>query len=643
MINQPAEQPDRALKRRLHDTGQSSLPQGTTASNGKPAEEHSPPPDYLPARMLNELIYCPRLFYYEYVEGIFVENRETVEGSHGHKRVDAKQDALPPAEQLMETDGPARMRSVMLSSDTYGVIAKMDMIETDGTRVVPVDYKRGRPRQAEDGSIEAWEPDRVQITVQALILRDNGYTCDEAVIYYGQTKQRVRVTIDEAAVTATLLAIDRARETLRGPMPPPLADSPKCPRCSLVPVCMPDETNTCSGALGETGELVQLTLFDVDRHEPSVKTQETSGESVRRLVAARDELRPLYLNTQGLYVGKSGQVLQVKEKQRVVQEVRINEICQVNLMGNIQMSTQAVQTLCQAEIPIAYFSMGGWFYGVTEGLGIKNIFLRREQFRLADVPAFCLRLARALVAGKIRNQRTMLLRNHVEPPRDALVMMKCLQEDAEQAETMEQLLGIEGNAARVYFEQFAGMIKVNEPEEEAVEGGVPEEDGDRSQRHETTFSFDFRHRNRRPPRDPVNALLSLAYSVLAKDLTIVARTVGFDPFLGFYHQPRFGRPSLALDLMEPFRPLIADSAVLSAINVRMVTANDFIQTSDAVALTPEGRKKFFRAYEQRMDTLVTHPMFGYRVNYRRLLEVQTRLLARMLTGEIGTYPVFTTR
>jgi CRISP-associated protein Cas1 len=157
------------------------------------------------------------------------------------------------------------------------------------------------------------------------------------------------------------------------------------------------------------------------------------------------------------------------------------------------------------------------------------------------------------------------------------------------------------------------------------------------------MNFDFNGRNRRPPRDPVNALLSLGYSLLAKDLTIVAQTVGFDPYLGYYHQPRFGRASLALDLMEPFRPLIVDSAVLSAVNTGMVTPRDFVRAGQSVALTPEGRKKFFLAYEQRMDTLVTHPLFGYRVNYRRLLEIQTRLLARLLTGEIWSYPVFTTR
>jgi CRISPR-associated protein Cas1 len=258
-----------------------------------------------------------------------------------------------------------------------------------------------------------------------------------------------------------------------------------------------------------------------------------------------------------------------------------------------------------------------------------------------------------LVAGKIRNQRTLLQRNHVEPPTGALALMKCLQEDAERAGAMESLLGIEGNAARVYFQHFAGMLKTGGRDE----GAGIEDEGRLSSPRSTqadmgrdegssaspAFAFDFAGRNRRPPRDPVNALLSLAYSLLAKDLTIVTQAVGFDPYLGFYHQPRFGRASLGLDLMEPFRPLIADSAVLSAINTRMVTPADFLRTGDAVALTADGRKKFFRAYEQRMDTLVTHPLFGYRVNYRRMLEIQARLLARVLTGEMSVYPVFTTR
>src|ERR1035438_8829860 len=248
-------------------------------------------------------------------------------------------------------------------------------------------------------------------------------------------------------------------------------------------------------------------------------------------------------------------------------------------MGNVQMSTQAVQSLCESGIPICYFSMGGWFYGITTGLNQKNVFLRRAQFRLSEEDYFAKSLARSLVAGKIRNQRTMLQRNHVEPPVATLSGMREMADRAEGAGSLEELLGIEGNAARLYFGEFAGMIKVGED----AEGEAP--------------AFDFAGRNRRPPRDPVNALLSLGYSVLAKDLTVACYAVGFDPYIGFYHQPRFGRPALALDLMEPFRPLIVDSAVISAINTRMIGPQDFLISGGAVALTPSGRKAFFRAYE----------------------------------------------
>src|SRR5439155_4400684 len=207
-------------------------------------------------------------------------------------------------------------------------------------------------------------------------------------------------------------------------------------------------------------------------------------------------------------------------------------------------------------------------------------FLRREQFRRADDAVFCLTIARDLVATKIRNQRTLLQRNHVDPPMRAIEQLKRLVKLAVSASEIDVLLGIEGTAARTYFEHFAGMIKV---EDEAARP-----------------AFDFQSRNRRPPRDPINALLSLAYSLLVRDLTIVCHQIGFDPFIGFYHQPRFGRPSLALDLMEGFRPLVADSAVLFAVNTRMVTPEDFQRAGESVVLTPRGRKRFIQAYEQRM-------------------------------------------
>lgn len=571
--------------------------------------------------MVNEFAYCPRLFFYEWVEGLFAESVDTVEGKNQHKRVDEKSTDLPQAAELTE---PIHARSVTLSSERLRVIAKMDLVEAEAGLVTPVDYKHGRPREG-PGGLELWPADKAQLAVQGIILRENGYRCDEGIVYYRKTGQRVRVALDDELVASTVTLIQDAWiAARRGQTPPPLLDSPKCPGCSLVGICLPDETLRAAAEQDGAGQ--QLSLFEAVPRKPA-------KSEVRPLITPRSELRPLYLNSQGMRVGKSGAVLQVRERDashsqgadKLVQEVRIGEICQVSLMGNVQISTQAVQALCEAEVPLCYFSMGGWFYGITTGLNQKNAFLRRNQFRFAEQDYFARSLAKPLVAGKIRNQRTLLQRNHIEPDRNTLSGLKEMAERAETAASLEELLGIEGNAARLYFGGFSGMIKTDDGEQPAE------------------FAFDFEGRNRRPPRDPVNALLSLGYSLLAKDLTVACYAVGFDPYIGYYHQPRFGRPALALDLMEPFRPLIADSAVLTAINTGMVTTRDFVRVGGSVALSASGRKGFFRAYELRMDTLVTHPLFDYRVSYRRLLEIQARLLARVLEGEIGEFPVFTTR
>ncbi|MEZ5353761.1 MAG: CRISPR-associated endonuclease Cas1 [Bryobacteraceae bacterium] len=570
-------------------------------------------PEYLPARMVNEYVYCPRLFFLEWVEGLFAESADTVEGSAQHQRVDKEGKGLPDADALGE-DERLQTRSVTMSSERLGVIAKMDIVDVEGGVVTPVDYKHGKPRES-DAGLELWPADRVQLGVQALVLRDNGYRCDEAVVFYQKTRQKVRVPVDAGLVEETERAIAEAWETARrGEIPPPLEDSPKCPGCSLVPICLPDETNRLV-QIEEASEAEQLALFP--EAEPPRKGP--GREGVRQLVSARDEKRPVYLNTQGLRVGKRGEVLQVKEKESLRQEVRIHEMNQLNLMGNVQISTQAVQTLCEAGVPVCYFSMGGWFYGITVGMNTKNVFLRRRQYDGSAQEWLRLALARRLVAGKVRNQRTLLMRNHVEPKGLVLEQLREMAGRAEAAGSLEELLGLEGNAARLYFGEFDGLLKADDEEE------MP-----------AIFRMDFQGRNRRPPRDAVNALLSLGYSMLAKDLTIACYAVGFDPMMGFYHEPRFGRPSLALDLMEPFRPLIVDSAVISAINTKMVTPRDFVTAGRGVALRPEGRKAFFRAYELRMDGLVTHPLFDYRVSYRRLLEIQVRLLGRWLEGRLGS-------
>jgi len=199
-----------------------------------PSEPDRQLPDYLPARMVNEFVYCPRLFYYEWVERVFRDSADTVEGSIQHRRVDAKASELPPPGEAEEIHS----RSVMLSSERLRVIAKIDLIEGSEGIVTPVDYKHGRPRETPDG-LELWPTDRVQLAIQGLVLRENGYQCDEGIAFYGKTRQRARVPFTDELMRETQVTIAEAWEAARrGVIPPPLVDSPKCPACSLAHVCV---------------------------------------------------------------------------------------------------------------------------------------------------------------------------------------------------------------------------------------------------------------------------------------------------------------------------------------------------------------------------------------------------------------------
>lgn len=542
--------------------------------------------ELVPARMVNEFVYCPRLFYLEWVQKEFVHSEDTLEGASVHRRVDRESGTLPDAEEI-EPDDRFVARGVMLSAPQLGLIARMDLLEGVDGAVRPVDYKKGRP-----GREGPWDPDRVQLCVQGLILRENGYDCDEGVVYYASTKQRFTVALDEDLVHQTLDAVESLRRAAADPVPPPpLVDSPKCPRCSLVGICLPDETNLLRGR---------------------------EVEEVRRLVPARDEAGPVYVVEQGATVGKSKERLIVRTRDGDETPVRLIDVSSVSLFGNVQLTAQAIRTLADRGVPVLHFSYGGWLNAVTHGPAQRNILLRLAQYRTVEDGDAAFAIARPIVNGKIRNQRTLLRRNHPELPKGAHTELGRLAGSALRIKREDRLLGLEGMASRIYFSHFGEMLK-------------------------SPLAFDFETRTRRPPTDPVNALLSFLYSLLLRDCLHACLQVALDPYLGFFHKLRYGRPSLALDLQEEFRPLIADSVVLTLVNNAMVGESDFIRRGSACALRDGPRRRVIEAYEERLETLIKHPVFGYSISYRRVIEVQARLLARVVAGELGTYRPFTTR
>ena len=548
----------------------------------------------LPARMVNEYQYCPRLSYLEWVQGEWADSSDTVEGRHVHRRVDRPGGKLPSSDELT-TDDSIHARSITLSSNRLGLIAKMDLIESDDGVVVPVDYKRGKRPHVPRG---AHDPERVQLCVQGLILEEHGYRCDAGVLYFASSKERVRVEFDADLRAVTRNAIDGLRLiAVGGTIPVPLVDSPKCPRCSLVGICLPDEVN----------------YFRREQKTP------------RPLAVAQTEALPVYVQARGAKVAKDGETLQIFVDDQKVAVARLAEVSQLVLWGNIYVTSPALQELMVREIPVSWHSFGGWFMGHTIGTGHKNVELRTAQYRASFEPDRCLRIARGLVVAKIQNSRTLLRRNWKsgEAPEAILDDFRQDIDLAKRVRSLQELLGAEGNAAARYFRHFSELIR-KPPDQE-------------------NFAFDFTHRNRRPPADPVNALLSFAYSLLVRTWTVTLTAVGFDAYRGFYHQPRYGRPALALDMMEPFRPLIADSSVIQAINNGEIKSTDFVSAAGSVALDADGRKRFIATFERRLDHEITHPLFEYRVSYRRLLELQARLMARHLQGEIDDYPNLVTR
>ncbi len=545
-------------------------------------------PDLVPARMLNQFAYCNRLGYLEWAQSEFATSADVLEGHLAHKVANRET-----KEWQFEFPGTDKLSSLKLSSPVMGLIAVMDIVEREGKEVFPIEYKKG---PVPDNLEKSWEPDRIQLAAQAIILRDNGFTCSKGVLYYVASKTRVNIEINEALIKKTLETKNSFLETVRnGNIPPPLDNSPKCIGCSLSGICLPDE-------------IVFLKEEDKGRNK----------DTIRRLVPARTDALPMYVQVQGAFIGKDGEEIVVKVKGDIKQKVRLIDISQLSLFGNVQISTQALRELISRNISVAYFTMGGYFIGLTSGPSHKNVELRIEQFRTYFDDNKRLSLAKSFVMGKIKNSRRFLNRNLVEEEKSTLKELANLQKKAKDVTSIESLLGIEGIAAKIYFSSYASLLTQN-------------------------TNFKLEERNRRPPKDPVNALLSYTYGLLAKDYTTTIQNVGLDPHLGFYHAPRYGRPALALDLMEEMRSIIADSVVLGIINRGEINIADFVITGLGVTMKDNARKKLLEAYERRLDTLINHPLFGYSISYRRVIEIQCRLLSRFLLGEINDYPPFTVR
>jgi CRISPR-associated protein Cas1 len=550
------------------------------------------PQPLMPVRRLRNFVYCQRLFYYQWVENIFVENADTVEGSAVHRKTD-KPSRLADAENLDLPEGRA-LRNLHLESRELGLVGAIDVMEGGEDGIEVIDYKKGSASRNERNERVAKESDAMQVVAYAMLLEEGGSKVSRGWIYYAADKRRVEVEWDAAAREKCLRALTEARALAEsGQCPPPLVDDPRCLYCSAYPVCLPNES----------------AYWLNPKEKPCVPEQAPRP--------AADDGEILVVQTPGAMVGVRNGEVTVSDRNGELARLPFEQVSAVYVYGAVQVTAQASQTFLERGTDVAYFSPAGRFLGLLRGLPASGVDARLGQYRLFGEPGLRLKLASEVVRAKIHNQRVLLMRNGEAPERAAKVMAD-LRDKAGRTGDMQELLGIEGAAAALYFEHFRSMLSGQ-------------------------WGFDFNQRNRRPPRDPVNSLLSMGYSMLAKELTGVCHAVGLDPFLGFFHQPRYGRPALALDLMEDFRPLIADSVAISLLNRNELQASDFISSASGTFLNEQGRRAFWEAYFRRLDTEVTHPVFEYKMSYRRMLEVQARQLWRFVRGEAEAYNGFTTR
>ncbi len=588
--------------------------------------ETQPP---LPVRRLHNFIYCPRLFYFQWVENIFQENADTVAGSHAHRNVDAPS-KLEDAKELGLPEG-AKIRSLKLESEALGLVGVVDIVEGGPEGAEVLDYKRGSARRNAEGEREAKEPDAIQVAAHALLLREHGVNAVRGAIYYAADKRRVPVDFTEELFGKVKKAIADAKQTAgSGCCPPPLKNDARCLYCSAYPICLPNETRWWAQARKEATLESQLQFGFSPPAEDRLREQilqaldfaAESGKQPPTLEPPRPEHdagEVLVVQTPGAQIGQRGDQLLVSVKGEDVRKLPGQQVRAIYCYGAVQITAQAIEACLELHIDVSYFSPAGRYLGSLQGLPASGVDARRGQYRLFELPGVRMQLAREVIRAKIHNQRVMLMRNGDVPDR-VLQLLAGFRDATERATEITELLGIEGTAAALYFEQFESMLKQRD-----------------------NWKFDWKGRNRRPPRDPLNAILSLGYSMLVKELTGVCHAVGVDPFLGFMHQPRYGRPALALDLMEEFRPLVADSVAISLVNRGELGPEDFIKSANGTFMNDRGRKAFWEAWFRRLDTEVSHPEFSYKMSYRRMLEVQARQLWRFVRGEAAAYHGFTTR
>jgi CRISP-associated protein Cas1 len=581
---------------------------------------------------LHALAYCERLFYLEEVEEMRVADERVYAGRLLHvelekkershianvlgqsdfarrKKKRGKNDKRPPWERPTEAtpnieseENDGERVSLGLESQTWGLTGKVDCIRRRDGMLVPYEHKRGRSARSPDSKPEPWPSDRLQVIAYAALLSEHlGVEVTEGRVRYHADHVTVGVVVDNQALLDLKQAITRARVLQNSLERPPITENERlCVKCSLAPVCLPEEgrlASILSELPSEAHRAGQLNLFPAD-----------------------DDRRTLHVLSQGARIGRKGDRLEVSVIGEESQLHPSREIGQIVLHGFTQISTQALRLCGQQEIGVHWITNGGRYSGAWIS-GSGSVQRRIRQYRAFTDPELCLRLARRLAEARARGQLTFLLRSSREITRAStevhasIKAIRKLLSPMLRAASIDSLRGYEGSIGAYYFRALPDLIISDVSEDMKPDG-----------------------RNRRPPKDRCNALLSFGYALLLKDVMNAIMIVGLDPSLGFFHRPRSQAPPLALDLMELFRVPLVDLPVIASINRRQWdTQVDFDVAGQQVWLSEEGRKKLIGVYERRKSDYWRHPVVRRSLSYSRIMELEVRLLEKEWMNEGGLF------
>lgn len=530
---------------------------------------------------LHALEYCERLFYLEEVEEIRVADSAVFAGRTLHEEL----------RKTEEEDG--EWSSVELASETIGLIGKTDCLRKRDGAVIPYEHKRGRCRR-EGKKATAWPSDTLQVLAYAAMLKEESDNpVPEGRIRYHADNVTVRVPFDDKAEEWVRNAVSRARELRSATSRPPVTSNDSlCIKCSLAPVCLPEEER----------------LADNDSWEPI------------RLFPPERDAKTIHVLSHGARISRSGDTLSVHDPDHGDREYPINDVSSVVIHGYAQITTQAIHFLSRNGVSVSWISPGGAYVGglLSDAGGVQRKI--RQYVALCDEP-MRRALSRRLAMAKVENSLRYILRStRQETERkpeimESLRLMRNSIKSIAKSEDADATRGHEGMAGKAYFAILPHLIKDNTPNEMRFSG-----------------------RNRRPPKDRFNALLGFGYSLLYSAVVRAIIAVGLEPSLGFYHTPRSSAHPLALDLMELFRVPIWDIPLIGSVNRQQWDIDaDFTITPGRVWLSESGRKKAIALFESRLDETWKHPVVNYSLSYMRLIELETRLLEKEWMGKPGLF------